>query len=70
MHHRVIIATILFAGLGGLLSSAHAAEARALQFVQQDLQLGMLTNGQDVSMTFVLTNRSDILCVLCVLSRQ
>jgi len=59
MQPRAIIASVLFASLSGLIFSIHAAEAGALQFVQPDLEMGALTNGQDVSMTFVLTNRSD-----------
>jgi beta-xylosidase len=54
-----IAAAIVFATCGGFISIVYAAEADALQFVQPDMQLGALTNGQDVSVTFVLTNRSD-----------
>jgi beta-xylosidase len=59
MKRCAIFAAILFASLGGFISIGHAANAGALQFVDPDLQLGALTNGQDVSMTFVLTNGSD-----------
>jgi arabinan endo-1,5-alpha-L-arabinosidase len=54
-----VIAAIIFAGLGGLTFSVHGAETNALQFINPDLQLGALTNGQDVPVTFMLTNRSD-----------
>jgi len=59
MKFRATIASILFAGLGGSLFNVRAVETGALQFISSDLQLGALTNGQNVSMTFVLTNRSD-----------
>src|ERR1035438_10930639 len=59
MKRCAIIAFIIFASLGGFISIIQAADAGALQFMDPDLQLGALTNGQDVSMTFVLTNRSD-----------
>ena len=61
MKPRVIIAAILLAGWGGWISNIHGAETEpgALQFMQPVLQLGTLTNGQTVSMTFELTNRSD-----------
>ena len=59
MQPRAIIASVLFASLSGLIFSIHAAESGALQFVRPDLQLGALTNGQVVSITFELTNRSD-----------
>ena len=59
MQPRAIITSVLFASLSGLIFTIHAAEAGALQFVQPDLQLGALTNGQVVSITFELTNRSD-----------
>ena len=52
MQPRAIIASVLFASLSGLIFSIHAAESGALQFVQPDLQLGALTNGQVVSITF------------------
>jgi beta-xylosidase len=57
MKSRAIAAAVFLASLGGF--SVHAAETNALQFVNPDLQLGALTNGQEVSVTFVLTNRSD-----------
>ena len=59
MNRRAILAAAFFAGVGGLFSGIHAAEPDALQFMNPDLPLGALTNGQDVSMIFVLTNRSD-----------
>ena len=59
MNRRAILAAAFFAGVGGLFSGIHAAEPDALQFINPDLPLGALTNGQDVSMIFVLTNRSD-----------
>jgi beta-xylosidase len=59
MKLRAITAAVFLASLGGFSFNVRAAETGALQFVQADLQLGALTNGQDVTMTFVLTNRSD-----------
>ena len=59
MKLRAITAAVFLASLGGFSFNIRAAETGALQFVQADLQLGALTNGQDVTMTFVLTNRSD-----------
>ncbi len=59
MKSRAKSAVFFFISLAGLILSVHAAETGALQFVRPDLQLGALTNGQDVSMTFELTNRSD-----------
>jgi len=59
MKSRAIIASVLFASFGGFLFSIHAAETGALQFINPDLQLGALTNGQNVPVTFMLTNRSD-----------
>jgi hypothetical protein len=52
-------AIIVCTCLGSLIFKVHAAETNALQFVNPELQLGALTNGQDVSMTFNLTNCSD-----------
>lgn len=59
MKLRAIIATVLFTGLAGLVFSIHAAETNALEFVQPELDLGTITNGQTVSVSFVLTNHSD-----------
>ncbi len=59
MQSRAMAGAIFFASLGGFIFNVHAADAAALQFVNSDLQLGVLTNGQDVSMTFALTNTSD-----------
>jgi beta-xylosidase len=59
MKPRAIAAAIVFASCGGFISIVYAAEAGALQFVNSDQQLGTLTNGQDVPVKFVLTNRSD-----------
>jgi hypothetical protein len=50
---------ISLCGLGFLSFHLQAAGADALQFLNQDLDLGALTNGQTVAVTFVLTNRSD-----------
>jgi beta-xylosidase len=57
MKSRVIAAAVFLASLGGF--NVHAAETNALRFVNPDLQLGALTNGQDVTVAFVLTNCSD-----------
>jgi beta-xylosidase len=54
-----LIAAVLFASLDGSLFRVPAAEAGALQLVPPDWQLGVLTNGQNVAVTFGLTNRSD-----------
>ena len=59
MKSCAIAGASFFAGLGGFILNVHAADAGALQFVNSDLQLGALTNGQDVDVTFVLTNSSD-----------
>jgi len=59
MKLRAIVATVLFASLAGLAFSVHAAETNALEFVQPELDLGTVTNGQTVTVSFVLTNRSD-----------
>ena len=50
---------MFYLGLGGMNFIVRGAEGDGLQFVNADLQLGALTNDQDVSMTFVLTNCSD-----------
>ena len=57
MKSRAIATVVLLASLGGF--NVHAAETNVLQFVNPDLQLGALTNGQEVSVTFVLTNCSE-----------
>jgi hypothetical protein len=50
----------VFSACFGILAfDVHAAGTNALQFINPELQLGALTNGQDVSMTFTLTNSSD-----------
>ena len=59
MKPRAIAAAVFFASFGALIFGVHAAETDALQFVNPDLHLGAITNDQDVSVTFVLTNRSD-----------
>ena len=59
MKLRAILAAALFAILAGLVFSSRAAETNALEFVQPELDLGTITNGQIVSVSFVLTNHSD-----------
>jgi beta-xylosidase len=59
VQRSAIIASALFASLGAVIFNVRAAETGALQFVQPDLPLGALTNGQEVSVTFVLTNGTD-----------
>ena len=59
MKLRAIIAIVLFASLATLVFSSRAVETNALEFVQPELDLGTVTNGQIVSVSFVLTNRSD-----------
>ena len=59
MKLRAIIAIVLFASLAALVFSSRAAETNALEFVQRELDLGTVTNGQTVSVSFVVTNHSD-----------
>ena len=59
MKPRAIIAAVLFAGVANLVCTIHAAETNALEFVQPELDLGTVTNGQTVSVSFMLTNHSD-----------
>src|ERR1017187_7578980 len=59
MEPRTIIAFIVCACFGASILNIHGVEAGAVEFVNSDLQLGALTNGQIVSVTFMLTNSSD-----------
>jgi arabinan endo-1,5-alpha-L-arabinosidase len=59
MKLRLATAFVIFACLGVLTCGVHGAETNVLQFINPDLQLGALTNDQDVPVTFMLTNRSD-----------
>jgi hypothetical protein len=59
MKLSAILATALFTGLAGMVYSSRAAETNALEFVQPELDLGTVTNGQIVSVSFVMTNHSN-----------
>jgi len=53
------IAVLLAVCFGATVVEVHGADTNALRFINPEVQLGALTNGQDVPLTFVLTNASD-----------
>ena len=59
MKLRNALTTFLSGGFILLILNIYGAETNVLQFVNPDLQLGAITNGQNFSVNFVLTNSSD-----------
>jgi len=55
----LFVVFLLAAGMGASIEAVRAGDADGLQFIQPELQLGLLPYDQDFPFTFELTNRSD-----------